>query len=98
MTMRPMRPAAMLWGGLAMLLLGTAAIGPASPARAEASGPWCQLDDSWIPVNCSFTRFEQCRATTAGLNALCQRNPAFEPAQPRRDAAPPPPRPRKSRG
>ena len=46
-------------------------------ARAGANGSWCAnygtgLDGS---INCSYTSFEQCRATVSGIYGFCTPNP-----------------------
>ena len=45
--------------------------------RAGANGSWCAnygtgLDGS---INCSYTSFEQCRATVSGIYGFCTPNP-----------------------
>jgi Protein of unknown function (DUF3551) len=46
-------------------------------ARAGANGSWCAnygtgLD---VAINCSYTSFEQCRATVSGIYGFCTPNP-----------------------
>jgi hypothetical protein len=48
-----------------------------SAARADASGNWCANYGTGHGggINCSYTSFEQCRATVSGIYGFCTPNP-----------------------
>src|SRR5215831_17956432 len=50
---------------------------PTSAARAEANGGWCANYGTGLDgaINCSYTSFEQCRATVSGIYGFCTPNP-----------------------
>ena len=50
-----------------MVLTGTAA--------DAASGSWCATYPKRGSENCTYTSFEQCRATVMGLGGWCRPNP-----------------------
>jgi Protein of unknown function (DUF3551) len=48
-----------------------------SAVRAGANGSWCANYGTGLDgaINCSYTSFEQCRATVSGVYGFCTRNP-----------------------
>src|SRR5262249_502933 len=46
-------------------------------ARAGANGSWCANYGTGLDgaINCSYTSFEQCRATVSGIYGFCTPNP-----------------------
>jgi hypothetical protein len=45
-------------------------------ARAGANGSWCaNYGTGHSGTNCSYTSFEQCRASVSGVYGFCQPNP-----------------------
>jgi Protein of unknown function (DUF3551) len=45
-------------------------------ARAGANGSWCaNYGTGHSGINCSYTSFEQCRATVSGIYGFCTPNP-----------------------
>jgi Protein of unknown function (DUF3551) len=45
--------------------------------RAGANGSWCANYGTGLDgaINCSYTSFEQCRATVSGIYGFCTPNP-----------------------
>jgi Protein of unknown function (DUF3551) len=49
---------------------------PTTGARAGANGSWCaNYGTGHSGIDCSFTSFEQCRATVSGVYGFCTLNP-----------------------
>jgi len=50
---------------------------PPTAARAGANGSWCANYGTGLDgaINCSYTSFEQCRATVSGIYGFCTPNP-----------------------
>jgi Protein of unknown function (DUF3551) len=58
-----------------LVLVAFAALSlPATAARAD--GGWCaSFGTGFSGTNCSFSSFEQCRATLSGIGGFCRPNP-----------------------
>jgi hypothetical protein len=50
---------------------------PTTSARAGPNGSWCANYGTGLDgaINCSYTSFEQCRATVSGIYGFCTPNP-----------------------
>jgi Protein of unknown function (DUF3551) len=63
-----------------------ALVGDPRPGAAREWYPWCaQTADQRAIVDCSFTTFEQCRATLSGIGGSCVQNARPPPPGPPRD-------------
>jgi hypothetical protein len=77
---------------LRWLFLGSAAILAIASATAQTydpSYPVCLQRWEWggsTYFECAYTSWDQCRATTIGLAAMCVENPYWQRPQPRRSA------------
>jgi hypothetical protein len=72
---------------LALLAASGAAFVAAEPAQAVGTRyPFC-LQGSEYPglSNCTFTSYEQCKATASGRYLFCIENPYFQSTDPRTD-------------
>ncbi|MGC2087028.1 MAG: DUF3551 domain-containing protein, partial [Bradyrhizobium sp.] len=74
---------------LRWLILSAAAILLIAPATAQsfdpAGGPVCLEKWSWggsRQIQCAYRSWDECRAATAGLPAMCLDNPYWRRAQP----------------
>jgi len=64
----------------------TALVADVRPSAAREWYPWCaQYADIRAITECSFTSFEQCRATVSGIGGSCVQNVRPPPGEPRRD-------------
>jgi hypothetical protein len=63
---------------LAFVVFSGVCMPGAVPASA-ADFPWCIRGDNYESVlgDCSFTTYEQCKATASGRAAYCAANPYF---------------------
>ena len=59
------------------MLLGAAAI--TAPARAQ-NYPWCAEFADGAGVNCGFSTYQQCMATSMGSGGSCTPNNLYRPA------------------
>jgi len=60
------------------------AVVPASAQRYDPRYPVCLQVWEWggsSPIYCTFTSWEQCRATASGLSAMCLNNPYWSHAR-----------------
>jgi hypothetical protein len=50
---------------------------PTTSARAGPNGSWCANYGTGLDgaINCTYTSFEQCRATVSGIYGFCTPNP-----------------------
>lgn len=64
---------------LALLALGTVATAPASAQKYDSTSPVCKTNYRWggEDTDCGYTSMEQCRASAAGLAAICINNPYY---------------------
>src|SRR6476646_2667189 len=71
------RPEAVLRTILLVLIIFVALSLSTSAARAGANGSWCANYGTGLDgaINCSYTSFEQCRATVSGIYGFCTPNP-----------------------
>ena len=51
---------------------------------SHPSAPWCADFNHQERIECSFSSFEQCRASVAGVGGSCMPNPAGGSDRPRR--------------
>lgn len=51
-----------------------------SAARAQ-NYPWCANFADGAGVNCGFSSYEQCMATSRGSGGACTKNPQYVPPQ-----------------
>jgi hypothetical protein len=70
---RPMRTTLLA----AAMLLG--ALAAAAPARAQ-NYPWCAEFADGAGVNCGFSTYQQCMATSMGSGGACTPNNQYKPA------------------
>ena len=71
---------------IALVALVAALVGDVRPSAAREWYPWCaQYADIRAITECSFTSFEQCRATVSGIGGSCVQNVRPPPGEPRRD-------------
>lgn len=63
----------------AMLAMGTIAGAPASAQKYDSTSPICKTNYRWggEDTDCGYTSMEQCRASAAGLSAMCIVNPYY---------------------
>ena len=61
---------------LVLITFVALSLSPAA-ARAGANGSWCANYGTGLDgaINCSYTSFEQCRATVSGIYGFCTPNP-----------------------
>jgi hypothetical protein len=63
----------------ALTILTMAAVGAASPARAQTYNPkypvCMETFDGFRTFICAYTSLEQCRSSASGLGAVCVINP-----------------------
>jgi hypothetical protein len=77
------------------ILLGAAAAGLALAASARAQNyPWCANFADGAGVNCGFSTYEQCMATSQGSGGFCTKNDLYVAPH---DSPPPRQAPRKQR-
>jgi hypothetical protein len=71
---------------LALLAASGAAV-VAAPAQAVGTRyPFCIQGDAYPGLsNCTFTSYEQCKATASGRYLSCIENPYYQGADPRAD-------------
>jgi Protein of unknown function (DUF3551) len=61
---------------MTFVALSLSASPSAAAPRTGANGTWCaNYGTGHSGIDCSFTSFEQCRATVAGVYGFCQANP-----------------------
>jgi hypothetical protein len=66
------------------VLLGVAAAGASSAARAQGAAPWCLNGAIGFTFDCRYQTLEQCVAVSRGLGGICTQNPRFGNVQGRR--------------
>ena len=66
------------------VLLGVAAAGASSAARAQGAAPWCLNGAIGFTFDCRYQTLQQCVATSRGLGGICTQNPRFGNVQGRR--------------
>ncbi len=80
---------------LPCILLAALAVEVATEASAHAQNyPWCANFADGAGVNCGFSTYEQCMATSQGSGGFCTKNNLYTPS---RAAAPARRRARKHR-
>ena len=64
---------------LALLALGVVASTPASAQKYDSTSPVCKTNYRWggEDTECGYSSLEQCRASAAGLGAMCYNNPYY---------------------
>lgn len=64
---------------LALTVLGTVAVAPASAQKYDSTSPVCKTNYRWggEDTDCGYTSLEQCRASASGLPAICINNPYY---------------------
>jgi hypothetical protein len=64
---------------LALMVLGTVAVAPASAQKYDSTSPVCKTNYRWggEDTDCGYTSLEQCRASASGLPAICINNPYY---------------------
>jgi hypothetical protein len=72
------------------LALGAVASTPASAQKYDTTSPVCKTNYRWggEDTDCGYTSLAQCRATAAGLGAICFDNPYYAGASANRPRGP----------
>ena len=70
-----------LFCSLALIVATMLAVSPAAAQRYDPRYPVCLqrwLREGIIVFDCSYTNWDQCRATASGLSATCLDNPYWQ--------------------